>query len=106
MYCIATGRNLAKGNRATQSSTYRTGNASLAVDGDTSAADTAHLTCAHTNEGNETIPSWWSVDLGNMYPITGVKIYNRQAGGKFSTYFNYILHCIHHIIATKAIAFV
>jgi len=76
------GRNLAKGKTATQSSTYLEGYASKAVDGNTTVADTAYVTCAHTDKRNDTSLEWWNVDLGNFYPITGIKIYNRNPAGK------------------------
>jgi len=78
VYFMTIGRNLAEGQKATQSSRYKEGYASKAVDGNTFVDDLAHITCAHTEDGNYTSPEWWSVDLGNSYPITDIKIYNRK----------------------------
>jgi len=81
MYFMTIGRNVAKGQQATQSSRYGAGYASKAVDGNTFVDDLAHITCAHTDKGNDTSPEWWNVDLGYYYPITGIKIYNRKRSG-------------------------
>jgi len=56
--------------------TYKALTADKAVDGNTSA-----LTCAHTTDSSF---SWWKVDLGRPYLLTGIKIFNRERGGMFS----------------------
>ena len=52
--------------------------ADKAVDGNTSDAATSGA-CAHTNHSPY---SWWKVDLGRTYLLTGIKIYNRERGGE------------------------
>jgi putative heme-binding domain-containing protein len=72
------GRNVARGGKATQSSTAYGGAASRAIDGNTSGrwGDNGQT---HTEE-NSTNP-WWQVDLGAEYPIDSIAIYNRTDGG-------------------------
>ena len=64
---------LAQGKNATQSSTYSNASgakdASLAIDGDLSNGQ-------HTLEENR---PWWMVDLGNVYSITEIRIWNIAA---------------------------
>ncbi|XP_066297331.1 uncharacterized protein [Branchiostoma lanceolatum] len=66
--------NVALGKAANQTSTYGTGAASRAVDGDTNTTFDAG-TCTHTQE--EDNPTWW-VDLGQSYTVERVVIFNRQ----------------------------
>lgn len=63
----SSGKNVAKNKSATQSSTLKTFSAALAVDGNP-------RTFSHTND---TMCSWWEVDLGGLVPIESVKIMNR-----------------------------
>jgi putative heme-binding domain-containing protein len=68
------GRNVARGGKATQSSTSNGGDASRAIDGNTSGkfGDGGQT---HTEES--TTSPWWQVDLGMEYPIDSVVIWNR-----------------------------
>jgi putative heme-binding domain-containing protein len=72
------GRNVARGGKATQSSTANGGDASKAIDGNTSGkfGDGGQT---HSQE-NETNP-WWQVDLGAEYPIDSIAVYNRTEDG-------------------------
>jgi len=59
--------------------TYLTYTADKAVDGNITGSVSSG-TCAHTtNRFN----SWWKVDLGRPYLLTGIKIYNRERVGEF-----------------------
>ncbi|KAL8604337.1 hypothetical protein ACOMHN_028100 [Nucella lapillus] len=69
--------NVAMGKLATMSSyyseaNYRTGPASLAVDGNTS---TFWRSCVHTAGNNK---DWWQVDLGRKYTVSQITIYHRE----------------------------
>jgi len=68
---------LALYQNATQSSTYseglKTGEASLAVDGDR-RKDWNQGFCTHTNSQKE---PWWRVDLGASLPVAEIVIVNR-----------------------------
>ncbi|MFK7908596.1 MAG: discoidin domain-containing protein, partial [Chitinophagales bacterium] len=66
-------KNLAQGKPTRQSSTMDIGKSSLAVDGNTNGVWTGR-SVSHTNEQNN---PWWEVDLGAMYDISKVEIYNR-----------------------------
>src|SRR5205085_4283715 len=70
------GRNVARGGTAKQISTAFGGDASRAIDGNTSGkyADGGQTHTAE-NIGNP----WWEVDLGAEYAITSITIYNRTA---------------------------
>jgi len=50
-----------------------------AVDGNTSDAANSGA-CAQTTNSPH---SWWKIDLGRPYLLTGIKIYNRERGGTF-----------------------
>jgi len=50
-----------------------------AVDGNTSDAASSGA-CAQTTNSSH---SWWKVDLGRPYLLTGMRIYNRERGGTF-----------------------
>ncbi len=65
--------NLAQGKPATQSSTYYSWVASMAVDGNTDG-DLNHNSVSHT--WNDTCP-WWQVDLGSSQTISAVRVWNR-----------------------------
>lgn len=66
--------NLALGKVATQSSNYG-GLASKAVDGNTDGNyNTPNRSLTHTNNDDG---AWWQVDLGAVYDITTIKLYNR-----------------------------
>lgn len=70
---FAGGQNIAVGRRASQSSTYGTGRAELAVDGNTDGVYT-HGSMTHTENGPG---EWWEVDLGQVYAVEKVELWNR-----------------------------
>jgi len=65
--------NVAKGKTARQSSNGMSTTASLAVDGNTNGGWGSN-TITHTNDENS---PWWEVDLGGVYDISEIKIWNR-----------------------------
>jgi len=60
---------------------YLNGTSDKAVDGDTTNSFNASK-CAHTEWNTWNTEAWWSVDLGDTYKITGIKIYNRERNSK------------------------
>jgi putative heme-binding domain-containing protein len=72
------GRNIARTGKATQKNTGFGGDASRAIDGNTSGnyGDGGQ---SHTEEN--TANPWWEVDLGSEQPIASIVIYNRTDGG-------------------------
>lgn len=66
--------NLAKGKKATQSSDGWGGKAAMAVDGNKNPA-MAGKSVNHTADGDK-LP-WWEVDLGAVYKVVGIRVYNR-----------------------------
>ena len=67
--------NIAKGKATTQSSEAYNCPASKAVDGNTSGTWDFGKTITHTKEdGNN---PWWEVDLGGVFDISEIKIWNR-----------------------------
>ncbi|HEX3658253.1 MAG TPA: PVC-type heme-binding CxxCH protein [Pirellulales bacterium] len=71
------GRNLARGGKATQSTTAGGGDAAKAIDGNTSGSF-GKGGQTHTQENGP--KPWWQVDLGADYPIDSIVIYNRTDG--------------------------
>ena len=74
-------RNFCIGKSATQSSTYSSGKAENAIDGDTTAEfnfDYPDLNTV-TSTTSEFEP-WWQVDLMNTYKIEEIKIFKRMDG--------------------------
>ncbi|OWK43163.1 PVC-type heme-binding CxxCH protein [Fimbriiglobus ruber] len=71
------GKNVARGGKATQSSTSHGGDASHGIDGNKSPTygDGGQT---HSLEGENN--PWWQVDLGTEYPIDSIVIYNRADG--------------------------
>lgn len=67
------GQNIAVGRRASQSSTYGQGEARLAVDGNTEGVFLKG-SMTHTDEGPD---EWWEVDLGQLYPVEKIELWNR-----------------------------
>lgn len=65
--------NVAQGKSATQSSTHSSANASRAVDGDTNGRY-GNSSVSHTSKEKN---AWWEVDLGQVYDLTTIKIWNR-----------------------------
>ena len=82
------GKNIARNGKATQSSISNGGDASRAIDGNTSGSFSAGGQ-THTAE-NSTNP-WWEVDLGADYPIESIVIYNRTDDGLGSRLEGYTL---------------
>ncbi len=78
---LSDGKNVARGGKATQSSTAFEGAASRAIDGNTSGTYGARGQ-THTEEGEKN--PWWEVDLNQAYPIEAITVYNRsEANGEF-----------------------
>lgn len=65
--------NIAQGKTASQSSTYSGGVAGRGADGNTDG-NWYNNSVTHTNNDNQ---AWWMVDLGSVYGIGEIKIYNR-----------------------------
>ena len=61
-----------------------------AVDGNTSDAASSGACAQTTNKPH----SWWKVDLGRPYLLTGIKIYNRERGGTFVCLFVCLFVCM------------
>ena len=74
---LSDGKNIAKGGKATQSSTSNGGDASKAVDGRTDGA-WERGTQTHSAEGEKN--PWWEVDLGGARPIDSIVVWNRTDG--------------------------
>ena len=66
--------NLATGKAASQSSTEFGGDASRAVDGNTTGVYSANSTTHTSNEGN----AWWQADLGTSYQLSSIRLHNRS----------------------------
>lgn len=66
--------NLAKGKRAMQSSVGYDGKPELAIDGNRNPAYDAKTT-THTADGDK-MP-WWQIDLGAVYKVDHIRIFNR-----------------------------
>ena len=65
--------NVALWKTSYQSSTEHSGSSSLAVDGST-IPFYFERSCTHTDYENK---PWWQVDLGQLYTVAAVIIYNR-----------------------------
>jgi len=75
--------NLAYGKTTDESSTYTaTDNhiSSYAVDGVIAAVDLHDPLVTHTKNLEQ---QFWMVDLGDMYDIQWIELYNRQSNGKY-----------------------
>jgi len=84
------GPNIAFGKIAEQGpETLETSTADKAVDGDTSDAASSGA-CAQTVNSSH---SWWKVDLGRPYLLTGIKIFTSEGGGTFVCCFKAKLWC-------------
>jgi len=55
--------------------------------------------CAHTQQGNMTDRAWWTVDLGDEYRVTGIKIFNRDKKRKFEDDYSLLLFNVIAIVA-------
>ncbi|MCE9556712.1 MAG: discoidin domain-containing protein [Planctomycetes bacterium] len=77
------GKNLAKGATASQSSTAEEGEAGLAIDGNREGDFASGRSVTHS--ATEQDP-WWSVDLGEIKDIGEIRIHNRGdcCGGRLS----------------------
>jgi len=77
--------NLALGRPATQSSTYDSGVASRAVDGNTYGA-WGNNSVTHTDYNAQ---AWWQVELGAVQDISGIAVWNRTdcCGGRLSGFY-------------------
>jgi putative heme-binding domain-containing protein len=71
------GRNVARQGKATQKNTAWGGDASRAIDGNTSG-DFSDGSQTHSREGTNN--PWWQVDLGREYPVDRVVVWNRTDG--------------------------
>ncbi len=71
---FAGGSNVALGKPARQSSTYQAAEARFAVDGNTDGVF-QHGSVTHTQNGPD---EWWEVDLGKVYPIDRIALWNRS----------------------------
>jgi hypothetical protein len=69
------GENIAVGKDATQSTTGWDGYAGLAVDGNHGDGAYGSGSCTHTQAGN---PEWWQVDLGAVYSVGGVSLWQSR----------------------------
>jgi hypothetical protein len=65
--------NLALNKSATQSTTYASAPASRAVDGNTNGNFFGN-SVSHTDNNAQ---AWWQVDLGGVYPINNINLWNR-----------------------------
>ena len=85
-------QNLARGQLATQSSTYDGAEAWRAVDGITRYDTSRGLTaggCAGT-DGHDRPDNWWMVDLGQLYAIRYLVIFSRIGWSKSA----FIIKCL------------
>lgn len=82
-------KNLALGKGTSQSSTEYGGNSERAVDGNISG-EFSQNSVTHTSYQEQ---PWWQVDLGTMYDITNIHIYNRTdaCSERLSNYTIYLL---------------
>ena len=65
--------NLTTGKTVSQSNTFGTGTPELAIDGNTDG-DYGNGSVSQTNSGSE---MWWEIDLGSVYDIKDVILWNR-----------------------------
>jgi putative heme-binding domain-containing protein len=71
------GKNVARRGKATQKNTSNGGDASRAIDGNTSGK---YGDGGQTHTEVDTANPWWEVDLGAEFPIESIVIYNRTDG--------------------------
>ncbi len=74
---FSAGSNVARKGKATQSSTGYGGDASRAIDGDTSG-EYARNSVSHTSDGDPN--PFWEVDLGKELPLEKIVVWNRTDG--------------------------
>jgi putative heme-binding domain-containing protein len=71
------GKNVARGGKASQKNVGSGGVPRRAIDGNTSGRY-ADLSVTHTQENID--DPWWEVDLGAVYPIDSINVFNRTDG--------------------------
>lgn len=71
------GQNIARAGKATQKSTAFNGEASRAIDGNTSGR---YGDGGQTHSAENFADPWWEIDLGKQQPIESVVVYNRTEG--------------------------
>ena len=88
---LSDGANIARKGSASQSSTSNSGDASKAIDGNTSGTfgDGGQT---HSQEGQAN--PWWEVDLGGEFPIDAVIIHNRTDGNLGTRLANHTLRVL------------
>ncbi len=75
---LSGGRNVARRGAASQKNTAFGGEASRAIDGNTSGR---YGDGGQTHTAENTRDPWWEVDLGAEYPVGAVVVWNRTDGG-------------------------
>ncbi len=90
---FSNGRNVARAGKATQSSTANGGDASKAIDGNTSGR---YGDGGQTHTQENTASPWWQVDLGAEYPINSIVIWNRTEGSLGKRLNNFTLKVLDH----------
>lgn len=80
--------NVAQGKPATQISTLSGADASRAVDGVTNG----NWSVGSVSHSNTTNQDWWQVDLGQVYNITSINVFNRTdcCGARLSNYYIFV----------------
>jgi mono/diheme cytochrome c family protein len=75
---FSSGKNVARGGKATQSTTDYGGEAARAIDGNTNGDYYGGNSVTHTAEQDN---PWWEVDLGNPLAIERIVVWNRTDNG-------------------------
>ncbi|HSH95003.1 MAG TPA: DUF1553 domain-containing protein [Roseimicrobium sp.] len=75
---FSNGKNVARGGKASQSSTDYDGAAALAIDGNT---DGNYFNAKSTTHTKTEENPWWELDLGSELPLDHVVVWNRTDGG-------------------------
>jgi len=75
---VVLGTNVAQGKTASQSSTYEKAVAARAADGNTNGAWSGNSLSCTSNQ----LQPWWQVDLGGLYDISALEIWNRTEGNQ------------------------
>lgn len=77
--------NVALNKNTTQSSTYNGGVSNRAVDGNTNG-DFSHPDSSVSSTNSE-LEAWWEVDLGEVFEIEDIELYNQTGGNSTSNYY-------------------
>jgi putative heme-binding domain-containing protein len=85
------GVNVARGGKATQSSTAHGGAPGRAIDGNTSGIYNDG-TSTHTQEGTD--DPWWEVDLGREVPVEKIVVWNRTDGALGNRLNNFVVRVL------------